>query len=85
MAKKTKLLHKILTGRADKNIPFRDLCTLLKSLGFTERIKGDHHIFSKEGVQEILNLQPKGALSKAYQVRQVRGVILDYQLGEEND
>jgi hypothetical protein len=29
-----------------------------------------------------LNLQPKGANAKVYQVRQVRDVILKYRLGE---
>jgi hypothetical protein len=37
--------------------------------------------FSKEGVEEILNLQPNGSQAKAYQVKQVRAVILKYQLG----
>jgi len=33
---------------------------LLRRLGFDERIRGDHYIFTKDGVVEILNLQPKG-------------------------
>lgn len=82
MGKKAKLLDKILKGLSDKNIPFRDFCGLLKSLGFQERIKGDHHIFAKEGVEEILNIQPKGSKAKPYQVKQVREVILKYQLAE---
>ena len=53
--------------------------------GFAERIRGSHHIFSKEGVEEILNLQPKGGKAKAYQVKQVRHVILKYKLGGESD
>lgn len=58
---------------------------LLRDLGFDERIRGSHHIFMKEGVEEILNLQPKGSKAKPYQVKQVRRVILKYQLtGEEN-
>ena len=44
------------------------------------RTKGSHHIFTKEGIPEILNLQPKGSAAKPYQVRQVRGVILKYRL-----
>jgi len=45
------------------------------------RIKGDHHIFYKEGIEEIVNLQPlKDGKAKAYQVKQVRGVILKYKL-----
>lgn len=33
-----------------------------------------------DGVAEILNLQPRGASAKAYQVKQVRQVILAYKL-----
>ena len=65
---------------------FTDLCQLLHKLGFQERVRGDHHIFTREGVEEILNVQPKGAKAKPYQVKQVRNVILKYKLaGEEND
>ena len=53
-------------------------------LSFDERIKGDHHIFTREGVEEILNLQPKGSMAKPYQVKQVRNVIVRYKLGLEN-
>jgi hypothetical protein len=49
-------------------------------LGFSLRIRGDHHIFWMEGVEEILNLQPIGTKAKAYQVKQVREVILKYKL-----
>jgi hypothetical protein len=81
-----KLLARILRGTADANIPFESLRQLLKSLGFAERIKGSHHIFSQEGVDEILNLQPKRGKAKPYQIKQVRGVIVKYRLGgEEHD
>jgi hypothetical protein len=50
-------------------------------LGFEQRIKGDHFIFSREGVDEIINLQPLGKMSKPYQVKQVRQIILKYNLG----
>jgi hypothetical protein len=40
---------------------------------------------SKDGVKEILNLQPKGNKAKPYQVKQVRNVILKYKLGGESD
>jgi hypothetical protein len=65
---------------ADANIRFEDLRSLLGALGFRERIKGDHHIYVKNGVAEILNLQPRGSLAKPYQVRQVRALIVRYKL-----
>ena len=74
-----------MRGTSDANIPFAGLCQLLSKLGFEERIRGSHHIFTKEGVEEILNLQPKGAKAKPYQVKQVRAVILKYKLGGEDD
>ncbi|WP_333026777.1 MULTISPECIES: type II toxin-antitoxin system HicA family toxin [unclassified Microcoleus] len=79
------MLAKILLGNSDANIPFAQLCQLLRRLGFEERIRGSHHIFAKDGVEEILNLQPKGSQAKTYQVRQIREVILKHQLGGEND
>ena len=61
MGKFDKLLQKILQGQSDASIRFAALCQLLRNLGFTERIRGDHQIFTNEDVAEILNLQPKGA------------------------
>jgi hypothetical protein len=81
MPQKSNLLDQILSGRSDANVRFNDLLGLLRSLNFEERIRGSHHIFSREGVEEILNMQPKGAKAKAYQVKQVRRVILKYRLG----
>ena len=52
-------------------------------LGFDERIRGSHHIFTRDAVAEILNIQPKGVKAKPYQVKQVRHVILKYKLGGE--
>jgi hypothetical protein len=83
MSKHTKLLEKVLTGTADANIPFDGLCRLLVKLGFSKRIRGGHHIFYRTGVVEILNLQPKGANAKPYQVKQVRNVVLRYRLASE--
>ena len=47
------------------------------------RTKGSHHIFTRDGIPEILNLQPKGSEAKPYQVKQVRNVILKYRLAGE--
>jgi len=80
MGKLEKLYEHILMRRSDANVPFETLCALLKRLGFDERIKGGHHIFTKDDVEEILNLQPKGGKGKPYQVKQVRDVILEYHL-----
>ena len=82
MIESEKLLFRILRGTSDANIPFDGMRTLLQNLGFRERTRGDHHIFTREGVEEILNLQPRsGGKAKPYQVKQVRKVILKYRLG----
>jgi len=80
-----KLLTQVLRGASDANIPFDGLCGLMRHLGFEERVRGSHHIYSREGVEEIVNLQPIGSRAKGYQVKQVRGIILKYRLGGETN
>lgn len=79
MSKHQKLLQKILSGSSDANVTFSDLCSLLEQLGFSNRIKGSHHIYFKSGIEEIINLQSKGSKAKPYQVKQVRNIILKYK------
>lgn len=76
MGKYEKLFIKILSGKSDQNIPFISFCRMLIKLGFNERIKGSHHIFYHDKVEEILNLQEKSNKAKPYQVKQVRAIIL---------
>jgi hypothetical protein len=83
VSKHAKLLERILLGTADANIPFEGLCHLLQRLGFEKRVRGSHHIFFRNSIEEILNLQPRGANAKPYQVKQVRDVVLKYKLAEE--
>jgi hypothetical protein len=85
VSRPAKTLERILRGTGDANIAFDDLRGLLRHLGFAERIRGGHHIFTRDGVAEILNLQPKGGKAKPYQVRQVRDVIVGYGLAGEPD
>ncbi|OPX29898.1 MAG: toxin HicA [Gemmatimonadaceae bacterium 4484_173] len=70
----------MLLGRPDANIAFSRLCVLLGRIGFNERVRGDHHIFTMRGVEEILNLQPREGKAKSYQVKQVGNIILKYDL-----
>lgn len=81
MSQYDKLLLSILSGTRDKSLLFADLQTVLDRLDFQCRIKGDHFIYTKDGVEEIINIQPVGNKAKPYQVKQVRGIILKYQLG----
>ena len=81
MSQYEKLLLPILSGTRDKSMLFADLQTVLDRLGFQCRIKGDHFIYTKDGVEEIINIQPMGNKAKPYQVKQMRNIILKYQLG----
>jgi hypothetical protein len=79
-----KILEKVIAGTSDKNINFSELRKLVLSFGFNERIKGDHFIYSKPGIMEIINIQPMtGGKAKPYQVKQVRNLILRYKLNKE--
>jgi len=83
MGKYEKLLLEILRGKSDANIEFDELLQMLRRLGFEERIRGSHHIFRRDGVEEKINLQRDKSKAKVYQVRQVRAVIVKYGLGED--
>jgi hypothetical protein len=50
MGKHEKLLLQVLRGTSDANIPFEGLRAMLHWLGFQERIRGSHYIFTQEGV-----------------------------------
>jgi hypothetical protein len=80
MTQREKTLDEVLRGGSDANIRFDELRALLVSLGFGERVRGSHHVFSKEGVDDQINLQRDGSKAKPYQVKQVRGVLIKYHL-----
>lgn len=80
MSKFEKLLTKVLRGTSDTNIGFDELVLLLGRLGFQVRIKGSHHIFYRENIVEIINIQEMSGKAKPYQVKQVRTIILKYKI-----
>ena len=77
-----KIFESVMMSSRDNNIRFSDLQKLLIALGFHLRIKGDHFIYTKCGVEEIINIQPLGKNAKPYQVKQVRHIIKKYNLEE---
>ena len=85
MSQTEKLLFDVMCGFKDSNIYFTDLRKLLEIYGFSCRIKGDHFIYTKAGIAEIINLQPLGNKAKPYQVKQVRNLFIKYQLGGMKD
>ena len=74
-----RLLRRVLSGASDANIRFNDLRRLLTRLGFEERITGSHHIFHRDDIVEIINIQPDGSRAKRQQVRQIRELIMKYR------
>jgi predicted RNA binding protein YcfA (HicA-like mRNA interferase family) len=84
MRRVRKAVSKLLEGRSDANFDFDDLCFVLERAGFTRRAgRGSHCIFFRDGVEEIVNIQPRGGQAKPYQVRQVRDLLLKYQFDIE--
>jgi predicted RNA binding protein YcfA (HicA-like mRNA interferase family) len=79
-----KALGTYLGRRSDANISFEQTRTLLSALGFEERVRGSHHMFVRDDIQELINLQEiEGGKCKPYQVRQMSEVILKYNLMRE--
>ena len=84
MGKAEKLAAKILSGRSDRNFAFEDLCYILDRAGFQVRSgKGSHRIYYKDGVAEVINIQPRNGKAKPYQVKQVRELLLKYKIDIE--
>ena len=81
MSQYKKLLLSVFSGAKDQDISFSDLQLVLERLGFQSRIKGGHFIYTKDGIEEIINIQPKNGKAKPYQVKQIRAIILRYRLG----
>ena len=84
MAKWQKTLDKVLSWKSDANGSFDQLCNLLKRLGFEEEVdRSSHHIFDRDDIPEIINLQPGkgGSNAKPYQVKQVRQLVLQRHFG----
>lgn len=85
MGSYAKILQRILSGQADANIRFEEAVQLLVRLGFSMRVRGDHHILSRTDIPDILNVQPKGSMAKPYQIKQIRNLILKYRLRVTDD
>ena len=75
-----KVFSDVISGRKDTNIRFNDLCGLLDNMEFRCSIRGDHYIYRRDDTP-IINIQPDGNKAKAYQVKQVRDIIVSRGLG----
>ena len=82
MSRRDKFVAKLMSGKSDAGLDFAQLATLLRSLGFDARTEGSHHVFTKQGVEELINLQPDGRHVKPFQAKQVRAVLAKHRLVE---
>lgn len=78
MANIDKLIERVLSGKNDNNLHFKDLVKVAKYYCITEDIEGSHHIYRYKGIREIINIQPVHSKAKPYQVKQVRNFIKKY-------
>ena len=63
------------------SLSFSELRALVTAAGFSlVRTSGSHHVYTKPGVVEIINLQPNSRMAKVYQVRQVLALIDKYNI-----
>jgi hypothetical protein len=85
MSRFDKLLLKLLRGTSDASFAFDDLRYILEKLQFDERIRGSHHIYDREDIPELVNLQRHGKDAKPYQIRDVRDLIIRHGLGGEQN
>ena len=76
---KRKLLLKILSG--SRNVRFGDMVTLAEAFGFElDRVSGSHHIFTRPGIRELVNLQNVQGQAKPCQIRQFIRLVERYNL-----
>ena len=75
-----KVYNNVMSGKSDNNIRFNDLRKMLDSLNFGYRVKGDHFIYYRDDIPEIINIQPKGNKAKSYEVKQIRLLFKRYDI-----
>jgi len=57
MSRREKLKQKILDPQSQKNVTYDELCNFVERLGFTcKRKPTGHKVFTKDGIDEIINL-----------------------------
>lgn len=79
-----KILQKIYSNQ--KNVKFEEFLLVLEFFEFyCDRINGSHHIYKKDGINELINIQNVNGEVKSYQVRQFLSIIDKYGLINKED
>ena len=82
MASKT--YNDVISGKADYNIRYVDLQSLILRLGFEfKRQRGSHTIYYHSRANAFMNIQKDVAKAKGYEVKQLRNIILQHGLTEK--
>ena len=77
----TKVYEAVLSGKSDNNIKYNDFQNLIVDLGFEfRRQNGSHTMYYHNDKRVFMNIQKDGNKAKAYQVEQLRDIILNYDL-----
>ena len=77
----TKIYNDVVSGKSDYNIKFTDFQNLVVDLGFVfRRQKGSHTMYYHNVANAFMNIQKDGNKAKAYQVEQLRNIILKHNL-----
>lgn len=76
-------LYKQIIIEGKTNISFSDIQFFVEKLGFRCRIKGDHFVYTIDGLDVMINLQPSNKDAKPYQVKQIKKIVEKYKLGGE--
>lgn len=78
-----KLLRRLAHGNI-ANVAFRDMRSLVEAFGFRPiQVAGNHHIYARDDVAELVNLQEVRGQAKPYQVRQFLRLVERYGLSLE--
>jgi len=75
-----RLLRRLTQGSV-QNVAFSDMVSMVQGFGFTlTRTSGSHHIFTKDDVPELVNIQNVDGQAKPYQIRQFLRLVEKYNL-----
>ena len=77
MSQNEKLLSELLDGAHDKSFLFSDLQKILSACGFELRTRGDHFIYTRDDVAEIINIQPVHDDAYIAEVPELPGCMAD--------
>ena len=84
MSKKT--YNAVLSGTSDNNIRHSSFINLIINLRFLfVRQNGSHAVYHNADIREFMNVQKDGSKAKAYQVEQLRKLIVKHGLKLNKD